>query len=221
MSFLLSLAVVGAVFLILLAVQSVIDVGQKNARLRALSTASAALDRQARKPGWRRVPGDEDVPAGRMGEAERTRHAAVAGTHAGRAVRVAVFAASMPDGTFQSVPIRWAVLPGLVLVVDVPELRGNLMVNPIQGSRRYGVLGSLEPLMTGEHGRKVFAQLTSYKPPGVDIRDGIACFTFTDMNLADQVDDLVAMACDVVELLVDVRKVTPLGEDQAARRWVS
>jgi hypothetical protein len=213
MSFWLSLAGVGVVLLILVAVQSAIDAGQKNARLRALSTASASLDRQARKPGWRRVPDDEDVPAGRMGEAERTRHAAVAGTHAGRAVRVAVFTASMPDGTIHGVTTSWAVLPGLVLVVDVPELRGNLVLHPIQGARRYGVMGSLEPLIAGDPGRKAFAQLTSYKPPAVDIRDGIACFTFSDMGLADQIDDLVAMACDVAELLVDVRKVTPLGED--------
>jgi hypothetical protein len=213
MSYWLSLVGVGVVLLILVAVQSAIDAGQKNARLRALSTASASLDRQARKPGWRRVPDDEDVPAGRMGEAERTRHAAVAGTHAGRAVRVAVFTASMPDGTIHGVTTSWAVLPGLVLVVDVPELRGNLVLHPIQGARRYGVTGSLEPLMAEDPGRKVFAQLTSYKQPAVDIRDGVACFTFSDMGLADQVDDLVAMACDVAELLVDVRKVTSPGED--------
>jgi len=213
MGFLLFLAVAGVVVLVLTAVRSVIEAGEQNARFRSLKAAAGALDRHTRKPGWRRVPDDEDVPAGRMSEVQRTRHAAVAGTNAGRSVRIAVFAASTPTSTWQGVPVHRAVLPCLVLVVDVPELRGNLVLNPIQGSRRYGVLGSLEPLLSGDTGTKVFAQLTSYEPPAVDIRDGVACLTFSDMALADQLDDLVALASDVVELLVDVRKAAPLGED--------
>jgi len=56
-------------------------------------------------------------------------------------------------------------------------------------------------------------QLEAAARAAVDVGDGVACFTFTDMDLADQPDELVALACDVVELLVDVRKATSLGED--------
>jgi len=213
MGFLLSLAVIVVVLLILMAVQSFISVVQKNARIRSRSAAGSALERQARKPGWRWVPDDEDVPAGRMSAAERTRHSAVAGTHAGRTVRIAVFSSSMPDSTWQGVTISRAVLPGLVVAVDTPELLGSLQFNPMQGAQRYGVLGSLAPLVPGDTERKVFARLRSCGPPAVDVGDGVACFTFTDMDLADQPDELVALACDVVELLVDVRKATSLGED--------
>jgi len=84
-------------------------------------------------------------------------------------------------------------------------------LNPVQGARRYEVLGSLAPLVEGETAKKVFAQLVSYEPPAVDVADGTACFTFTDMGLAEELDDLVAMACDVIDILVDVRKSVPPG----------
>jgi hypothetical protein len=205
------LMVIGVLLLITIAVVSIVNVGQENAQARSLSVATAALRRQAREPLWRQVPDDEDVPAGRMASSERTRHVALAGTRDGRAVRVAVFSSSRPAGTWQGVPVRWAVVPGLVVVVDAPELPGDLQLNPIQGARRYGVLGSLAPLVAGDTAKKVFAQLESYRPPAVDVVDGTACFTFTDMDLAEQLDDLVAMACDVIDILVDVRKPVPPG----------
>ncbi|SER76266.1 hypothetical protein [Lentzea albida] len=213
MGFLLSLACVVGLFAILAAVHSLIDVLQRNNRTRSRVAAIDALERHVGKPGWRWMPDDEDVPAGRMDEAERTRHAAMAGTHGGRTVRVAVFTASMPDTIYQGVAVSRAVLPGLVLVVDVPELHGNLMLSRIPGSRRYRVLGSLEPLLSTDTGRKVFAQLTSCTSPAVDIRDGVACFTFTDVRVADRLDALIVMACEVAELLAAGRKATPLGED--------
>jgi hypothetical protein len=200
------LTVVGLLLLVTIAVVSIVNVGQENAQARSLTVATGVLRRQAREPRWRQVPDDEDVPAGRTGAAERTRHVALAGTQDGRAVRVAVFAASRRAGTWQGVPVRWAVVPSLVVVVDAPELPGDLQLNPVQGTRRYGVLGSLAPLVAGDTARKVFAQLESYQPQVVDVADGTACFTFTDMDLADQLDDLVAMACDV-----DVRKSVPPG----------
>ncbi len=205
------LMVIGVLLLITIAVVSIVNVGQENAQARSLSAATAALRRRARDPLWRQVPDDEDVPAGRMGASERTRHVALAGTRDGRAVRVAVFASSRPAGTWQGVPVRWAVVPGLVVVVDASELPGDLQLNPIQGARRYGVLGGLAPLVAGETAEKVFAQLNSYQPPAVDVADGTACFTFTDMDLAEQFEDLVAMACDVIDILVDVRRSVPPG----------
>ncbi|GAB2857220.1 hypothetical protein [Lentzea nigeriaca] len=205
------LMVIGVLLLIIIAVVSIVNVGQENAQARSLSVATGALRRQAREPLWRQVPDDEDVPAGRMGASERTRHVALAGTRNGRAMRVAVFASSVRAGTWQGVPVRWAVVPGLVVAVDAPELTGDLQLNPIQGARRYGVLGSLAPLVAGETAKKVFAQLESYQPPAVDVVDGTACFTFTDMDLAEQLDDVVAMACDVIDILVDVRKSVPPG----------
>ncbi|MGI5502774.1 hypothetical protein [Lentzea sp. CA-135723] len=206
MSFLLFLAGAGVVLLIMIAVLSVVSVGEDKARARSLVAATGALDRQARKPGWRQVPEDEDVPAGRMGDRELVRHAAVASTRGGRTVRVAVFAASRVAGTYQGVPTRWAVTPGLVVAVDAPELAGVLRLNPVRGDRRYGVLGSLESLVEGDAGKEVFAQLASYQPPEVDVADGVACFTFTDVDLADRLDDVAGMACDVVEILANVRK---------------
>jgi hypothetical protein len=211
MDFLLVVALIGVFFLIMTALYSIINAGQQSALLRSTAAATAALRRRAREPLWRQVPDDEDVPAGRMGASERTRHVALAGIRDGRAVRVAVFTSSMPAGTWQSVPVRWAVVPGLVVAVDASELPGDLQLNPIRDARRYGVLGSLAPLVAGETAKKVFAQLESYQPPAVDVVDGTACFTFTDMDLAEQLDDLVAMACDVVDLLVDVRKSVPPG----------
>ncbi|MEU3645369.1 hypothetical protein AB0E59_18455 [Lentzea sp. NPDC034063] len=200
------LMVIGTLVLIAIIVASIVNVGQENAQARSLSAGAGALRRQAGGSRWRRLADDEDVPAGRMGEADLARHAAVAGTHDGRAVRVAVFASSRVAGTYQGVPTRWAVVPGLVVAVDAPELPGDLQMNPLQSPRRYGVLGSLAPLVSGDTERKVLAQLRSYEPPAVDIADGVACFTFTDMDLAEQIDDVAAMACDVVDLLVDVRK---------------
>ncbi|KJK50467.1 hypothetical protein UK23_10800 [Lentzea aerocolonigenes] len=205
------LVVIGVLLLITIAVVSIVNVGQENAQARSLSVATAVLRRQAREPRWRQVPDDEDVPAGRTGASGRTRHVALAGTRDGRAVRVAVFASSRPAGTWQGAPVRWAVVPGLVVVVDAPELPGDLQLNPVQGAQRYGVLGSLAPLVAGDTAKKVFAQLESYQPPAVDVVDGTACFTFTDMDLAEQLDDLVAMACDVIDILVDVRKSVPPG----------
>ncbi|SFR26593.1 hypothetical protein SAMN04488564_11074 [Lentzea waywayandensis] len=207
------LMVIGALVLITIIVASIINVGQENAQARSLSVGAGALRRQAGSSRWRRLADDEDVPAGRMGEMDRTRHAAVAGTHDGRAVWVAVFASSRVAGTYQGVPTRWAFVPGLVVAVDAPELPGDLQLNPIQGPRRYGILGSLAPLLSGDTERKVLAQLRSYEPPAVDIADGVACFTFTDMDLAEQIDDVAAMACDVVGILADVRKSAPLGEE--------
>ncbi|MGW4215200.1 hypothetical protein ACWEIJ_45015 [Lentzea sp. NPDC004789] len=205
------LMVIGVLLLITIAVVSIVNVGQENADARSLSVAAGALRRRVGEPRWRQVPDDEDVPAGRMEASERTRHVALAGTQDGRAVRVAVFASSRRAGTWQGVPVRWAVVPGLVVVVDASELPGDLQLNPVQGARRYEVLGSLAPLVAGETAKKVFAQLVSYQPPAVDVVDGTACFTFTDMDLVEQLDDLVAMACDVIDVLVDVRKSVPPG----------
>jgi hypothetical protein len=205
------LTAIGILLLITITVASIVNVGEENAQARSLSVAAGALRRQAREPLWRQISDDEDVPSGRMGASERTRHVALAGTRDGRAVRVAVFSSSRRAGTWQGVPVRWAVVPGLVVVVDASELPGDLQLNPIQGARRYGVLGSLAPLVAGETAKKVFAQLASYQPPAVDVVDGTACFTFTDMDLAEQLDDLAGMACDVIDILVDVRKSVPPG----------
>ncbi|WP_439663416.1 hypothetical protein ACSHWB_19430 [Lentzea sp. HUAS TT2] len=203
------LVVIGLFVLIAVIVASVVNVAQENAQARSLSVGAGTLRRLAGSTRWRKVADDEDVPAGRIGDVGLTRHAAVAGTHDGRAVRVAVFASSRVAGTYQGVPTRWAVVPGLVVAVDAPDLPGDLQMNPIQGAQRYGTLGSLAPLVSGDTERKVLAQLRSYSPPAVDIADGTACFTFTDMDLAEQIDDVAAMACDVVGILAGVRKSVP------------
>ena len=206
MGFLLFLATIGGLMLIMMAVQAMISSGQESARVRSISVVTGVLGRHARKPGWRQVPDDEDVPAGRMGASERTRRAAVAGTHNGRAVRVALFTASAPSGTWQGTPVGWTTMLGLVVAVDAPDLTAILRMNPLQvSSWGYGISGSMAPAVEGDTKRKVLAQLESYQSPAVDVADGVACFTFTDMDLAEQVDDLVAMAHDVVEILVNVR----------------
>jgi hypothetical protein len=207
MGFLLFLAAIGVFLLIMMAVRAMISSGQESARVRSISVATGALGRQARRPGWRQVPDDEDVPAGRMSAAERTRRAAVAGTYEGRAVRVAVFTASASAGTWQGVPVGWTTALGLVVAVDAPDLAADLRMNPLQvSSWGYGITGSMAPAVSGDTKRKVLAQLESYQSPAVDVGDGVACFTFTDMDLAEQAEDLVAMAHDVVEILVAVRK---------------
>jgi hypothetical protein len=71
--------------------------------------------------------------------------------------------------------------------------------------------GGLAPSVVGEVEKKVLAQLKSYQPPAVDVADGVACFTFSDVDLADQVEELAAMACDVAGILVDVGKPVPPG----------
>jgi len=212
MDLLLAVALVGVFFLIMAAVYSIINAGQQTALLRSLTAAAGALRRQAGKPGWRQVPDDEDVAAGRLSAVERTRRAAVAVTHEGRTVRVAVFSSMVPAAHYQGVPVGRATALGLVVAVDVPELGGDLRMDPPRAARGYYEMsGGLAPLVVGDVEKKVLAQLKSYQPPAVDVADGVACFTFTDMDLAEQVDELAALACDVVDILVDVRKSVPPG----------
>lgn len=203
--------VIGVFFLIMTAVYSIISAGQQSALLRSVKAAAEVLRRQAGKPGWRQVPDDEDVPAGRMSAWERTRRAAVAVTREGRIVRAAVFSSMVPNGHYQGVPFGGVTVLGLVVAVEVPELSGDLRMDPPKASRGYEMSGGLAPLVAGDAEKKVLAQLKSYQPPAVDVADGVACFTFTDMDLAEQVDELAAMACDVVDILVDVRKSVPPG----------
>ncbi|MEU0880148.1 hypothetical protein ABZ345_16230 [Lentzea sp. NPDC005914] len=203
--------VFGVFFLIMAAVYSIINAGQQSALLRSVTAAAGALRRQAGEPGWRQVPDDEDVPVGRMSASERTRRAAVAGTCEGRTVRAAVFSSMVPSGRYQGVPHGGVAVLGLVVAVDVPELSGDLRMDPPKASRGYEMSGGLAPLVAGDTEKKLLAQLKSYQPPAVDIADGVACFTFTDMDLAEQVDELAGLACDVVDILVDVRKSVPPG----------
>ncbi|MET9630652.1 hypothetical protein ABZX92_24590 [Lentzea sp. NPDC006480] len=203
--------VFGVLFLITGVVFSIINAGQQSALLRSARAAAGAFRRQAGEPGWRQVPEDEDVPAGRMSASGRTRRAAVAGTRAGRTVRAAVFSSVVPAGRYQGVPFGGVAVLGLVVAVDVPELRGDLRMDPSRASRGYEMSGDLAPLVVGDAEKKVLAQLKSYQPPAVDVADGVACFTFTDMDLAEQVDELAALACDVVDILVGLRKSVPPG----------
>ncbi|MET8757782.1 hypothetical protein [Lentzea sp. NPDC004782] len=211
MDFLLVVALIGVFLLITTAVYSIINAGQRSALLRSAAAATGALRRQAGKPGWRQVPDDEDVAAGRMSATERTRRAAVAVTREGRTVRAAVFSSTVPSSRYQGVPVGAVTVLGLVVAVDVPELHGDLRMDPPEASRGYEMSGSLAPLVAGDAEKKVLAQLKSYQPPAVDVAGGVACFTFTDMDLAEQVDELAALACDVVDILVDVRKSVPPG----------
>ncbi|MGW4215193.1 hypothetical protein ACWEIJ_44980 [Lentzea sp. NPDC004789] len=211
MDFLLTVAVIGVFFLIATALYSIIEARQKSALLRSSNAAVGALRRQAGKPGWRQVPRDEDVPAGRVSASERTRRGAVEGTCAGRTVRVAVFSSAVPSGHYHGVPSGRMVVLSLVVAVEVPELRGDLRMNPPQASRGYGMWGGLAALVAGDVEKKVLAQLTSYQSPAVDIADGVACFTFTGVDLVERVEELAVTACDVVGVLVDVGKAVPPG----------
>lgn len=211
MDFLLVVALIGVFFLIATALYSIINAGQQSALLRSAKAAAGALRRQAGRPGWRQVPDDEDVPAGRMSASGRTRRAAVAGICGGRTVRAAVFSSMVPTARYQGVTVGEAAVLGLVVAVDVPELRGDLRMDPLRASRGYEMSGGLAPSVVGEDEKKVLAQLKSYQPPAVDVADGVACFTFSDVDLADQVEELAAMACDVAGILVDVGKPVPPG----------
>ncbi|KJK44056.1 hypothetical protein UK23_30890 [Lentzea aerocolonigenes] len=191
----------GVFFLIMGVLYSIVKAGQRSVLLRTVRAAAAAFQRQAGEPGWRLVPDEEDVPAGRISALERMRRAAVAGTRGGRTVRAAVFSSTEPAGHYQSVPFGEVTVLGLVVAVDVPELRGDLRMDPPRASWGYVTSGGLAPLVAGDAEKKVLARLKPNQP-AVDIADGVACFTFTDMDLAGQVGELAGLACDVVDILV-------------------
>jgi len=211
----LVLTVIGLVVLVVVVVLSISSTGRENGRISSATAAIRFLERRAGAPGWTKVSDQEDMPAGRMsGLPGLGRGGTVAGVHEGRAVRVAVFSSTTSGGlgtTGYSHATR--TVPALVVVLDAPELTGDLRMDPPRPGAAYEISGDLAALVSGDTERKVLAQLRSYEPPAVDIADGVACFTFTDVDLAEQIDDVAAMACDVVGILADVRKSAPLGEE--------
>ncbi|MCX2952210.1 hypothetical protein [Lentzea sp. NEAU-D7] len=207
----LVLTLIGLVVLVVVVVLSIVNTGEESGRLRSATAAIRSLERLAGAPGWTKVSDQEDMPAGRMsGLPGLGRGGTVAGVREGRAVRVAVFSSTTSGGlgtTGHSHVGR--TVPALVVVLDTPELTEDLRMDPPRGSRGYEISADLAP----DAERRVIAQLKSYEPPAVDIADGVACFTFTDMDLAEQIDDVAAMACDVVEILVNAKRPVPPGEE--------
>jgi hypothetical protein len=207
----LVLTLIGLVVLVVVVVLSITSTGRESGRIRSATAAIRLLERRAGAPGWTKVSDQDDMPAGRMsGLPGLGRGGTVAGVLDGRAVRVAVFSSTTSGGlgtTGYSHATR--TVPALVVALDAPELTGDLRMDPPRPGAAYEISGDLAPLVSGEIERKVLAQLRSYSPPAVDIADGTACFTFTDVDLAEQIDDVAAMACDVVGILAGVRKSVP------------
>ncbi|MET9230989.1 hypothetical protein [Lentzea sp. NPDC003310] len=208
--FLISLVVLGVVV-----VGSIASTGQESGRIRAATTAIRSLERRAATPGWTKASDQDDMPAGRMsGLPGLGRGGTVTGIREGRAVRVAVFSSTTSPGlgsTGYSHATR--TVPALVVVLDAPELTGDLRMDRPQPGAAYEMSGDLAPLVSGDTERRVLAQLRSFQPPAVDVTGGTASFTFTDLDLTEQIDEVVAMACDVVEILVGVRKPAPPGAE--------
>ncbi|MGW6444892.1 hypothetical protein [Lentzea sp. NPDC055074] len=207
----LVLTVIGLVVLVVVVVLSVVSSGEESGRLRSATAAIRSLERLAGTPGWAKVSDQEDVPAGRMsGLPGLGRGGTVAGVHEGRAVRVAVFSSTTSVGlTSTGYSHVERTVPALVVVLDAPELTGDLRMDPPRPGAGYEISGDLAP----DTERGVVAQLRSYQQPAVDIADGVACFTFTDLDLVEQLDDLVAMTCDVVEILAKAKKPAPSAEE--------
>lgn len=204
--FLVSLVVLGVVV-----VFSIVSTGEEDGRIRSATAAIRSLERRAATPGWTKASDQDDMPAGRMsGLPGLGRGGTVAGVHEGRAVRVAVFSSTTTVGlTSTGYSHVERTVPALVVAVDAPELTADLRMDPPRPGASYEISGDLAP----DTERGVVAQLRSYQPPAVNIAGGVACFTFTDLDLVEQLDDLVAMACDVVEILAEARKPAPSAED--------
>ncbi|MDX3664323.1 hypothetical protein PV646_44150 [Streptomyces sp. ID05-26A] len=204
--FLISLVVLGVVVVL-----SIVSSGEESGRVRAATAAIRSLERRAGTSGWTRASDQEEMPAGRMsGLPGLGRGGTVAGVREGRAVRVAVFSSTTSVGlTSTGYSHVESTVPALVVVVDAPELTGDLRMDPPRPGAGYEISGDLAP----DTERGVVAQLRSYQPPAVDIADGVACFTFTDLDLVEQLDDLVAMTCDAVEILVRAKKPAPSAEE--------
>ncbi|MCR3748092.1 hypothetical protein [Lentzea californiensis] len=208
----LVLTVIGLVMLVVVVVLSIVYSGDESGRLRSASVAARSLESLARKPGWTRVSDEEDMPAGRMSALPGLgRRGTVAGVHERRAVRVAVFSSTTTSGGLGTTGYSHTerTFPALVVVLDAPELTGDLRMNPPRPGAGYEISGDLAPDIE----RRVVAQLKSYQPPAVDVAGGVACFTFTDLGLAEQAEDLVAMACDVVEILAKAKEPAPSAEE--------
>ncbi|GGN25111.1 hypothetical protein GCM10011609_79230 [Lentzea pudingi] len=201
--FLISLVVLGVVVVL-----SIVSTGEEDGRIRSATTAIRSLERRAATPGWTKASDQDDMPAGRMsGLPGPGRGGTVAGVHEGRAFRVAVFSSTTSVGlTSTGYSHVERTVPALVVVVvDAPELTGDLRMDPPRPGTAYEISGDLAP----DAERRVVAQLKSYQPPAVDIAGGVACFTFTDLDLVEQIDDVAAMACDVVEILANAKKPAP------------
>ncbi|SEQ03207.1 hypothetical protein [Lentzea albida] len=183
MSFPDVLMVAGLVLLVGVVLVSITKTGEEEARLRSSKEATGAVDRYAKTVGWTHVPKEEHVPAGLLkGLPDVGPNVAVAGTHEGRAVRVAVISSYAPS---KAVGVQnGTTTVALVVVFDAPELPADATVDP--GSR---VVSALKP----------------YQVPVLEIADGLACFTFTDLAVADELDHVVGLTHDVVKALGSVR----------------
>ncbi|USX49106.1 hypothetical protein [Lentzea sp. HUAS12] len=183
MSFPDVLMAAGLVLLVGVVLVAITKTGEESASLRAAKEATGAVDRYAKTAGWTHVPKEEHVPAGLLkGLPNVGRSVAVAGTHEGRAVKVAVLSSYAPNQAAgaQNGTTTFA----LVVVFDAPELPADAAVDP--GSR---VVSALKP----------------YQVPVLEITDGLACFTFTDLAVAGELDHVIGLTHDVVKALGSVR----------------
>ncbi|MFD4670760.1 hypothetical protein ACFWNN_13565 [Lentzea sp. NPDC058450] len=174
------LTLIGLVVLIVIGVFALTKSGEETAKLRSAKVADSVLGHYATRPGWSHVPSGDPVPAGRMSTAyDVKRRTAVAGTHEGRAVRVAVFGSYVPNRAAGAQ--NGTATFGLVVAFDAPELPADLRVDT---------------------GARMFSELATYQVPAVDVGDGVACFTFTDLTVAEELDHVIGLTHDVVKALV-------------------